>query len=274
MKARCFTLVELLVVIAIIALLVAVLAPFLQQSKQQAQAVLCGSNIKQLLMSFALYDTQNETLPYGLYTGMDPCNPMSPEDYPGDSTYDRMGQWWFQFIGGLNWEDKNKITVLYCPSKRLTKPSINENILCGNYGVNQSICKSTWSITGRSNWPDFTGTPLSYNNIQQPSSTLLLVDSGYSLITWWHACDNPPFILGDFYIEETAYVPGLWINSTRTLRPGQERDAIKGRHPNKTVNVGFVDGHVSRVKADELFVERMGVNDYKNCSPLWVPKTK
>jgi len=50
-----------------------------------------------------------------------------------------------------------------------------------------------------------------------------------------------------------------------------QQDAIYGRHPNKTVNVGFADGHVSRTKANDLFVEK--TNDgYTNKSPLWVPK--
>jgi prepilin-type processing-associated H-X9-DG protein len=91
------------------------------------------------------------------------------------------------------------------------------------------------------------------------------------MINWWQATDNPPVTLGSIMIEDTAYIPGLWINKERALWPGQEWDAIYGRHPNKTVNVGFVDGHVSRNKADDLLVEKTG-DYYKNKSPLWVPK--
>ena len=41
--------------------------------------------------------------------------------------------------------------------------------------------------------------------------------------------------------------------------------------PNKTVNVGFADGHVTRKKADDLFVEK-AADAYMNRSPLWLPK--
>jgi len=72
-------------------------------------------------------------------------------------------------------------------------------------------------------------------------------------------------------IEDTAYIPGLEINREKDLWSGQEQDAINGRHSNKTVNVGFADGHISRVRADDLFVEENG-GSYSNRSPLWLPK--
>jgi len=83
--------------------------------------------------------------------------------------------------------------------------------------------------------------------------------------------ETPPAALGST-IEDTAYIPGLRINEKRTnLWPGQQVDAIESRHQGKTVNVGFADGRVSCIKADELLVEKTG-DTYKNRSPLWMPK--
>jgi len=160
-------------------------------------------------------------------------------------------------------------TVVCCPSKRLRDVKFKNNILCGNYGVNRSICKGF--DDRQSKREEFVGVPLRSSNVSRPGETLLLVDSGYSIISWWYAADEPPVVLSKAVIEDTAYIPGLWINKDRDLWPGQKQDAIDGRHPNKTVNVGFADGHVSRIKADDLFVEKMG-GDYKNKKPLWVPK--
>lgn len=263
MKSTGFTLIELLVVISIVALLMAILAPASQSARQQARTALCGSNIKQLTLGLFVYEAENQTLPYGFHDTLTP----PPGGYPGYAQYDRKGWWWFNHIGGLYNKAESKKSVLHCPSKQLRNPRLKNNILCGNYGVNQSICKSS---SGRRSHAEFIGTPLSTSDISRPAETLLIVDSGYSIITWWHATDEPPVSLG-CTIEDTAYIPGLSINDARSLWPGQEQDAINGRHPNKSVNVGYVDGHISRVKADDLFVEKTN-NGYKNCPPLWLPK--
>ncbi len=266
MRRGGFTVIELIVVIATITLLVAILLPALQSSRQQAKVVLCNSNIRQLVLGLMMYETENQTLPHAF--DRPPHGSPPPGGYPGGSAYDRRGWWWFNYMEGFFNKADSKKTVLCCPSKRLNSPKLKNNILCGNYGVNQSICKSS---RGRRSRAEFIGTPLSTSNILRPGETLLIVDSGYSMINWWHATDAPPVSLGSTVIEDTAYIPGLRINAERDLWPDQEHDAINGRHPNKTVNVGFADGHISRVKADDLFVQKIG-DSYKNLRPFWLPK--
>jgi prepilin-type N-terminal cleavage/methylation domain-containing protein len=74
-----FTLVELLVVIAIIALLMSILMPALARVRQQAKAVLCQSNLKQMGACYAMY--------VGDYSGRFPegwcesaCSQTSPQN--------------------------------------------------------------------------------------------------------------------------------------------------------------------------------------------------
>jgi prepilin-type processing-associated H-X9-DG protein/prepilin-type N-terminal cleavage/methylation domain-containing protein len=266
MKRSAFTLTELVVVITIIAVLTAVLIPVLQNSRQRAKAVLCSSNIKQITVGLFIYDSQNQTLPFSFGKTI---AAFPPGGYAGYNEYDRMGWWWFNFIEGFYRKSDARNTVIQCPSKRLTDSKLNNDILCGNYGVNRSICKS--SDDRQAHREEFIGKPLSSTEIPKPGETLLVADSGYTMTSWWHAADKPPIILGNVPIEDTAYIPGLKINKNRKLLPGQEQDAINGRHQNKTVNVGFADGHISRTKANELFVEKTD-DGYESKTPLWVPK--
>jgi prepilin-type N-terminal cleavage/methylation domain-containing protein len=60
MKRNAFTLVELLVVIAIIALLLSVLLPATRLVRERGRAVVCRSNLRQMIASAHLYTGDNE----------------------------------------------------------------------------------------------------------------------------------------------------------------------------------------------------------------------
>jgi prepilin-type processing-associated H-X9-DG protein len=180
-----------------------------------------------------------------------------------------MGFWWFDSSQKVDHRYGDGLEVLMCPSKRQGDRMLEMNILAGNFGVNLSICKLSRYIKPYSG--EFSGTPLSSANIAQPGETLLLVDSGYTLICWWQATRDPPVTLPPKpWLQNAGYVPGLASNRDRPLWPGQTEDALGGRHPQKTVNVGFVDGHVDRKKADDLAVEKTDDGQW-NYSPLWQP---
>jgi prepilin-type processing-associated H-X9-DG protein len=215
------------------------------------------------MVDLLMYETDNQQFPYGFY------NTYAPPagGYPGNTAFDKFGWWWFNYMSDPP-ERRSKRQVLWCPSRRIKYPKF-DFVLHGNYGVNRSICKSSDDI--QRNKEEFVGKPLGSSDVPHPTHTLLICDSGYSIIGWWHVTDVPPVALDDTSIEDTAYVPGLDINKDKGLWHGQKEDAIAGRHPNKTVNVGFTDGHSERKRANDLLVEKQD-DTYTNKSPLWSPK--
>ncbi len=68
-----FTLVELLVVVSIIALLISILLPSLKDARQQAQAVVCAANAKQLATALFTYQLE--------FRGYLPANLWSERDW-------------------------------------------------------------------------------------------------------------------------------------------------------------------------------------------------
>jgi prepilin-type processing-associated H-X9-DG protein/prepilin-type N-terminal cleavage/methylation domain-containing protein len=259
-----FTLIELLVVISIIALLMGILVPVLGSSRKRARTVVCGANVRQLTLALSMYANDCETFPYSLDDTL--LNPP-PGGFVGDLARDRMGWWWFNYIADYSRKNRNRPSSIFCPSRKIKSGMLKNNVLCGNYGVNASVCKASSSLPGRD---DFSGRPLRIEDISRAGETLVVVDSGYSMIAWFHAADSSPIPLGNT-AEDTAYIPGLEVNGGRNLPADQERDAVQGRHPNKTVNVGFADGHVNRKEANDLLVGKSG-DVYENRHPLWLPK--
>jgi prepilin-type N-terminal cleavage/methylation domain-containing protein/prepilin-type processing-associated H-X9-DG protein len=73
-KAAGFTLVELLVVIGIIAVLISILLPALNKAREQANSIVCQSNMKQLSLAFVMYVGENK--------GATPVFPPVPGTYP------------------------------------------------------------------------------------------------------------------------------------------------------------------------------------------------
>ncbi|HPS54254.1 MAG TPA: type II secretion system protein [Sedimentisphaerales bacterium] len=113
-----FTLVELLVVIAIISLLMAILMPSLSRAKDQAQTIVCRSDLKNLALGWTMYVDDNEGNLVEGETGW-VKNPMgSASDFITREKEGIKKGDLFQYI--------NDTGVYHCPADRAMKDHANE----------------------------------------------------------------------------------------------------------------------------------------------------
>jgi len=270
MKKDGFTLVEMLIVISIIAFLLGVVLPVFSFAGQLARGVICRGNVRSIGLAFDLYHTTHGAFPGAL----DYPTPVPDLEEPIiDSSVDWTGRWWPQALDIVPVRFSDQKHILRCPSKNYTDLKYKYNDLRGNYGANWSVCKSP-SAAIASSFPEFSGMPVKRTSIHRPDKTLLLADSGYALLAWVHTLPDSHARAPKSSYEafNMAYIPGASVNAHKSLYPEQKPDAIDGRHPGRTVNCLFVDGHTEKRKADDLAVEPLDHGQVENLTPLWKPR--
>ncbi len=229
-KQNGFTLIELLVVISIIALLVAILMPALGKAKEQAKALVCETNIKQLITCWTMYNNDNDGKMPGSWNN-------TPNRHGGGKPSDWVWAPWT--VGGTNNEsdaiplaslktctEREKIEgfkrgsmwkyiqdpqLLHCASDKINYRSYSmPDSLNGHWGSN---------VGGTHNWLNL----MRVDKIKRPAERYVFLeecdDRGYNMNSW--------------------VLPGLTGNSLG--------DPLVTWHSGLS-NLGFADGHAESYK--------------------------
>ncbi|MEM9702220.1 MAG: DUF1559 domain-containing protein [Planctomycetota bacterium] len=102
-RRRGFTLIELLVVIAIIAILVSLLLPAVQQSRETARRAMCANNLMQLALALQNYEVSSGHFPPGTMADEGPIlTRVGPEDYLANPPVPYHMNWLTQILPQLD----------------------------------------------------------------------------------------------------------------------------------------------------------------------------
>ncbi len=227
-KQKAFTLIELLVVISIIALLMAILMPSLQRTRDQAKTVVCQTQLKQWGIVFLMYTGDN--------------NGYFHRGHRGSSDF--KGNWFNATID--YWQDP---AILRCPMAKVQKGGSQrgdggkftawsswlgseDTIVAGAYAINGWVQnpppgEDTKGHDSRNNWRTF------YAKTAHPVP--LLLDS------WWY--------YGYPYETDT---PTEWEGQIKAGEHGMDKFCID-RHRNGTINGLFLDQSVRQVRLKRLW---------------------
>ncbi|MFH1614070.1 MAG: type II secretion system protein [Planctomycetota bacterium] len=219
-----FTLVELLVVIAIIAVLLSILVPTLRKAREQAKAVVCMSNLKQLgyVLQFYMMDSNNRVL---------------PRHFDGPGSFANRLRYWPQVLTNLGHVENRD--VFYCPSQkpfnfkgsveviRKYDPTLTDdqawNYVQFTYGMRDWYSPADQQGTGSS-----VNLAKKISLITQPADFFLIADS------YFNADYNPAYMWMD---GNQGYSIGMGSNSSNWR--------IHLRH-NNNAHVLMADLHVGK----------------------------
>lgn len=246
-RRKGFTLIELLVVIAIIALLVSILMPALGKAKEQAKAVACMSNQKQIVTAFKLYTSDWDGRIMGMeYDERYWFNQIAP--YLGDKNFRKD-------TGGID-GTKGVMQVGICHSTRVDEGRTQEtgtdkltwqfgsgtSKTYGSYGVNAYLLEDVHGYGG-----NISSACPEANYFRSKSYDTIAGDVPVLSDSVW--VDSWPD--GDGTVPTTDLTGSGW-GSIDTPDFAHSKDKFMGRlcidRHSMAINVGFVDAHVEKSK--------------------------
>lgn len=243
-----FTLIELLVVISIIAMLLAILMPALAAAKRQAKAVVCKSNLRQLVLANIGYATENNdafVLAAEDIATTNLCRWHGVRDSINDP-FDSLRSPLADYFGGGK--------VKKCSEKvnfRHGDPwDWDFEDGCGGYGYNMTYIGSRMWEAGFATCDR----PTRQTEMSQSGETVMFADTAMAKLD-----GGVPYYLEYSFAEPRHFVINGQVDETDTIW-GTPSPSIHFRHRGRA-DIGWGDGHVdSQTRTDFDQLNAYGVN--------------
>lgn len=217
-----FTLIELLVVVAIIAILMAILLPSLNTARQQAKAVKCMSNLKQLGTGIYMYAQENNgTIPIGNqhWATIDPTSDDWTTNYwmirlfpyvniTPPKTYSTGAQWRKLAYGG----------AFNCPSKYDYNPESGDETYSISYAYNAFYFDDNGNLLTKNG---VAGLYMYYQKLNFMDPRNVLISDAHLT-----GVDATPVLRSNTYLYDVKYLPMYHTYGHNMLFPGGDVQKI------------------------------------------------
>ncbi len=239
-REKAFTLTELLVVISVVSLLMAVLMPALAAARSRGRALVCKSNLRQLLLAGIGYATEND----GAYV------PAASDlwDNSGLHRWHGLRETLDEPFDPLRGPLAGYLAdgrVKECPAKadflKGHDWSTNFEQGCGGYGYNMTYIGSRlWQkgLNSMEVWKDFYASTTRMTEVASPGRTLMFADTAIA--------NNRKFL-----IEYSFAEPPFSVRNGRPVTEFYMSPSIHFRH-GTLANIGWADGHIDRRRLAEF----------------------
>lgn len=228
-----FTLIELLVVISIVALLMGILLPALSHARESGRAIVCGSNVRQLVTANLTYAVDNrEYLVPASYDALTNLDRWHGRRDTTSEAFDPAKGLLASYLG-VGGAVKKCPTFLTFRDDDPGEWTVTFEAGTGGYGYNAQY------VGGRNdtqNFPANSTVTARTDDIHRPTQTIFFADAAIYRET-----------AGTTFAIEYSFINGpYWVNADGTFGPFQPNPTMHFRHNSTTANVAWGDGHVTR----------------------------